>query len=461
MDLSHSNSAREQALAFWYGRINYEQHAPAPSDLKLDRMRALLRLLGDPHRSLRIVHVAGSKGKGSTSAMLEAILRRAGYRTGLFTSPHLVRVEERFEVDGTPIDLDELTVLLQDIRNAVAGAGPSGMQGLTFFEIATAVGFLYFVRRRVEAAVIEVGLGGRYDSTNVCLPAVSLITSISFDHTRLLGDRLASIAGEKAGIVKPGRPVISGATAPEARQVIARVCQERRSPLRELGKDYHYRYQPGWIGPTTARGSEEREPPPAKRNSQVQVVTPRRTWPFLELGLLGEHQAANAAGVIACVEELREQGWHISDAAVAAGLANVQWPARMEVIAESPLVILDCAHNVASAQAVVDTLQASFGQRRRWLVFAGSNDKDLPGMLAVLAPHFNHAFLTQYQDNPRGVPTETLAQVLGRVSRLPFITYATPLQAWQAASKAASRDDLICITGSVFLAGELRPILKA
>src|SRR6266849_5960228 len=210
--------AYEDALAFWYGRVNFEQLTPEASDLKLDRMRALLGLLGDPHDRLRIVHVAGSKGKGSTSAMLAAILRHANYRTGLFTSPHLCHVEERIQVDGRSISREELSVLIEEIRNRVV-TGPHSLDGLTFFEIATAVGFLHFVRRRVETAVIEVGLGGRFDSTNVCKPAVSLISSISVDHTRQLGHRLASIAFEKAGIVKPGRPTISGATAPEPREV--------------------------------------------------------------------------------------------------------------------------------------------------------------------------------------------------------------------------------------------------
>jgi dihydrofolate synthase/folylpolyglutamate synthase len=210
----------EQALAFWYGCINYEQRTPRPGDLQLDRMRGLLRLLGDPHERLRVVHVAGSKGKGSTAAMLAAVLGRAGYRTGLFTSPHLCRVEERIQVDGRPISPPELTALLGEVREAVAAA--RGAVEPTFFEVATALGFLHFRRRRVDAAVLEVGLGGRLDSTNVCRPAVAVITSISHDHTQQLGDRLASIAREKAGIIKPGRPVVSGATAPEARAVSRR-----------------------------------------------------------------------------------------------------------------------------------------------------------------------------------------------------------------------------------------------
>src|SRR5437879_7336671 len=225
----------EEALAFWFGRINYEQRLPGPTDLKLDRMRTLLALLGDPQEKLRIVHVAGSKGKGSTSAMLESILRQAGYRTGLFTSPHLCRVEERIQVNGIPIQPLELASLMEEIRVAIAkmeegdpDSSGSG-QAVTFFEVATALGFLCFARREIDVAIVEVGLGGRFDSTNVCNPLVAVITSISFDHTQQLGNRLASIAMEKAGIVKSGRPTISGVIASEAQKVIESTCAERKS----------------------------------------------------------------------------------------------------------------------------------------------------------------------------------------------------------------------------------------
>jgi dihydrofolate synthase/folylpolyglutamate synthase len=437
----------DEARAWWYGLINFEQRTPAADDLKLDHMRTLLARLGDPHRRLRIVHVAGSKGKGSTSAMLASIFREAGYRTGLFTSPHLCRVEERFQVDGQPITMAELTALLDEVRRAVEMESRNSGVPFTFFEVATAVGFLHFVRRRVEAAVLEVGLGGRLDSTNVCRPIVALITSISFDHTGLLGDRLASIAREKAGIIKPGRPVLSGATVPEARAVIERISRERRAPLRQLDVDFHYTYTPGRVqAKQTLR-------------SRVAVATDRRRWPEFELNLLGDHQAANAAVAIACIEQLQAEGWHLPDAAVAAGLAEVSWPARLEVVGRKPLVVLDCAHNVASAVALVRTLQSSFAPARRLLVFAGSGDKDLAGMFRVLAPHFCHAFLTRYTDNPRSVAPEKLADLLRAGGELPATVCPTPAEAYRAARAAAGPNDLICIAGSVFLAGELRPML--
>jgi dihydrofolate synthase/folylpolyglutamate synthase len=434
----------QQALTWWYGAVNYEVRTPVPDDLRLDRMRTLLHRLGDPHQRLRVLHVAGSKGKGSTSAMLATVLRHAGYRTGLFTSPHLCRVEERIQVDGEPINREELTALLEDVRTAV---DTEPALAPTFFEIATAVGFLHFQRRRVEAAVVEVGLGGRFDSTNVCRPAVAFITSISFDHTQLLGNRLATIAMEKAGIIKPGVPTISGVVVPEARAVIERTCTTRGSPLRQLGVDFWYRYEPGEV--TTD----------SLRRPRVEISTWQRTWPRLDLGLLGEHQAANAAVALQGIEVLQSTGYCISDSAVCTGLAGVEWPARLEVIARRPLVVLDCAHNVASAVALAETLRESFPARRRLLVFAGSSDKDLAGMLAVLAPHFAHAYLTRYGNNPRSVPPETLATLLPVDAALSVTLCSTAAEAWRAAQSAASPDDLICVTGSVFLAGELRPLL--
>ena len=315
----------------------------------------------------------------------------------------------------------------------------------TFFEVATVLGFLHFVRRRVEAAVVEVGLGGRLDSTNICQPLVSILTSISYDHTNLLGDRLASIAAEKAGIVKPGRPVVSGATVAEARTVIERTCRERRAPLRQLGVDFHYDYSPGRVTATTTQPS------------RLRVTTTRRRWPEFELNLLGDHQAANAAVAIACIEDLRDEGWHVPEAAVAAGLATVRWPGAWKSWLGG-LWSSSIAHNVASAQALVDTLTASFPPARRLLIFAGSGDKDLAGMFRVLSPHFGHAFLTRYTNNPRSVPPERLADLLRATGNLPFTICPTPKDAYEAARADAAEDDLICITGSVFLAGELHPL---
>lgn len=442
--------SRSDALDWWFAQANYEQRTPTPDDLKLERMRLLLARLGDPHLAQSVVHVAGSKGKGTTSALLATILDRAGYRVGLFTSPHLTHLEERFQVSGQPIRTDELQQLAEEIRSVVRDTPHFLSSSPTFFEIATAIGFLHFLRNQVDVTVLEVGLGGRLDSTNVCSPALSVITSISYDHTHLLGTELSQIAREKAGIVKPGVPVVSGVLAPEARRVIEEVCQERAARLVQLDRDIRFTFRPGRVTWTNTVPS------------QVDVATTERRWSDLELNLLGEHQGANAAVAIGCIEELRLAGWKISEEAVRRGMAEVQWPARVEVFRRSPLIVLDCAHNVASAEALVRTLDQSFPtEGRRLLVFAGSMDKDLRGMFRVLAPRFDVAFVTRFLSNARSVPPEQLASFWSESSQNPVTTCISPQQALENAIREAQPDDLICITGSVFLAGEVRPFLIA
>ncbi len=444
----------QEALDFWYDRVNYERGLPEdPRELKLDRMRTLLDRLGRPDQRLRIVHVAGSKGKGSTAAMLAAIFRRAGYHTGLFTSLHLCRVEERCQIDGRCLPADELTALMRELEPVVSRMEVGDGTPPTFFELVTALGFLHFARRRVELAVVEVGLGGRFDSTNVCTPLVSVITSISLDHTQQLGPTVAAIAREKAGIIKPGRPVVSGATMPAARAVIADVARSAGAPLHQLGVDFHYRYRPGRV---TRQAIEP---------GRVTVFTPRQKWGDLgdlgelKLSLLGEHQAANAAVAVATVEQLQGSGLHIADQAVRQGLSQTDWPARLEVVGRAPWIVLDCAHNVASVHALVDTLAASFPPGRRLLVFACSRDKDLAGMLRVLAADFERAWFTRYTSSPRGAAAEELAAIWSQVGGRAAEVCPTPHDALTAARQAAGADDLIAISGSVFLAGELRPAL--
>lgn len=443
----------DEAMRWWFSRVNYELQTPEPNDLKLDRMRLFLDRLGNPHERLRFVHIAGSKGKGSTSAMLAAILQSEGWRVGLFTSPHLQHVEERIQVDGVPIAPVELTELMAELQAAAAaplpGTSMSLDHGLTFFEIVTALGFLHFARRGVDAAVLEVGLGGRFDSTNVCRPLVSIVTSISYDHTQQLGNTLASIAFEKAGIIKPGRPVISGVVHPEARTVIRRVAEERQARLYERDVDFRFEHEPAVIN-----GGQERWP-------RVRVETWRGAGPWRELRLVGEHQAANAALAVAAVDVLRDQGLHISDRAVAEGLAQVRWPARLEIVGRRPLILLDCAHNVASAQALARALVESFPLQeggRRLLIFAGSKDKDLAGMLLELAPNVDRVFLTRFA-SPRCMPPEQLEDMLPEKLRRSATLCANAATALNDARGAARPEDVIVAAGSVFLAGELRSLV--
>jgi dihydrofolate synthase/folylpolyglutamate synthase len=336
----------EEAIDFWYGRIDYERRQPRPGDLKLDRMRTLLAGLGDPHRRVRCVHVAGTKGKGSTCAILASVLRAAGYRIGLFTSPHLTHVSERIQIDGVTISPDELAAHMSRVAAVVRDMDAAGDPTLspTFFEIITALGFLQFAQRQVDIAVLEVGLGGRFDSTNVCEPLVSIITNVSYDHVSILGPSLAEIAYQKAGIIKPNVPVVTTADDQEVVGVIERVAAEVGATVSRVGRDFDWHRD----------ADSPFDTPP------VRVRTTCRDFNVIPLGLFGHHQGGNAAAVVAAVSELTSAGFRINGQAMSAGMRDVVWPARMELISRRPVVVVDCAHNVASIRALVQTLSSSF-----------------------------------------------------------------------------------------------------
>lgn len=439
--------------------------------LKLDRMRQLLTRLGNPDAGLPIVHVAGTKGKGSTSALVSSILHAAGYEVGLFSSPHLERIEERFAINGQPCSADELVSLVDQLKPVVKAMDEEATRtedselSPTYFELTTAIALMYFAQRRVDAAVLEVGLGGRLDSTNVCQPAVTIITSISFDHTKQLGNTLAKIAGEKAGIIKPGVPVLCGPLQDEPRQVITDIAKQHGCRMFEAGRDFRHNYHP----PTEL----DRQATVGRLDFTGKFVDEKVELTDLPLKLLGEHQAANAALAVSTCIELRRQGWSISTDAIRLGLAELALPARIEVLGLQPTVVLDVAHNVASAEALVDVLSTSFAADERILVLATSKDKDVPGIVRVLLPHFDRILATEYQNNPRAVPCEQLCEIIAEETKdeeslgsLPQVeAYANALDAWnraqQLANQAKEKQPLICVTGSFFIAAELRPILTA
>ena len=468
MSPSANSSNHDAALAFLYERVDYERaHMPDRGrGLTLARMRELLSRLGDPQDALRIIHVAGTKGKGSTASMIASVLQAAGMRTGLYTSPHLECVEERIAIDGARCSESEFATLVEHVRAAVEqldrAAQQHGEAGPTFFEITTAMMFVHFAQRGVDAAVLEVGLGGRLDSTNVCRPLVSVITSISFDHMRQLGNTLAEIASEKAGIIKFGVPVVSGVLDDEPRRVIEAVAREHGSRLFAMGETFEFEY----LGPV----APPPESPPAlcSRFAYHECVDGERfSLADVLVGLPGAHQAHNGAVALATLRRLEKIGWHIPEPALRRGLASAHCPARVELLAERPAIVLDVAHNVASVEALLRVLDERFGGRPRVLIFGVSRDKDVEGMLRRLVPRFETILLTPFVENPRSMPPEELAAIIERLPRVEGAPAARPIicqnprQAWDAARRQMTSEHLVCVTGSFFLAAEMRPILLA
>jgi len=454
----------DAALAFLFGRINYEHVQPAayqPRYYKLARMRELLRRLGDPHLAAPAVHLAGTKGKGSTATMIAAALTEAGYRTGLYTSPHLHRIEERMAVDGASCGQQEFVQLIDTIRpvieqmdNQVSAQG--GSLAPTYFEITTALAMLHFQRSNAGAVVLETGLGGRLDSTNVVTPAVSVITSISYDHTHLLGDTLAEIAREKAGIIKPGVPVVSGVVEQEPASVIAETARERGAPLMLRGRDFDFNA----VECSSASGPL---PPPVTIDFRMKTSHCDAALTGVKTQLRGAEQGANAACALAAMQILRTQGWQLPPATVKCALAKATCPARIEVLQTAPVVIVDVAHNVASVRSLTPVIDGLRCQGRRTLVFATSNDKDPAGMLRELAPRFHRILVTRFLNNPRSTPPATLAALAQQHARPDAMveTVAEPQHAATMLRSGVAAEDAIVIAGSFFIAAEMRAILQA
>jgi dihydrofolate synthase/folylpolyglutamate synthase len=466
---SESLTAHDRASEFLLGRINYERITELPygqRHMKLDRMRELLNLLGNPDAGLPIVHVAGTKGKGSTSAMVAGILHAAGYVTGLFSSPHLDRIEERFVVNGKPCKSEELVALVEQLRPVVEQmdreAESEGGLGPTYFELTTAIALMLFAQRQVDIAVLEVGLGGRLDSTNVCLPAVTVISSISLDHTKQLGDTVEAIAAEKAGIIKPGVPVLCGPLEPGPRAVIAEIARQHGSRMLEAGRDFQYAYHPPkQFGSVHRLGRLDFSGDLGSEDAELNDIP---------LRMLGEHQAENAALAIAISARLRKQGWSITSDAIRDTFSRLVLPGRIELVKRQPAVLIDVAHNVAAAEALVKVLNTSFNCSQRILILAATKEKDVPGIVRVLVPHFQKIIVTEYQINPRAVPLEQLGTIVRTELtslNLPtdnVVECGQPLEAWRLADQLASpspQDSLVCVTGSFFIAAELRPVLRA
>ena len=405
--------------------------------LGLDNIRTLRDALGRPDRRFRSIIVAGTNGKGSVAAMVDAALRAAGYAAGRFTSPHLVALEERFAVGGRPIERETLDAEAGRLRAAVREATDDGRLSAppTFFEATTAVALSWFARRKVEAAVLEVGMGGRFDATNVVTPAAAAIPSIDFDHQRFLGATLAEIAREKAGVIKPGALVVIGETKPEAADVLRRACRERGCRLVEAMRDVETRaaLRDGW--------------------TTVVMTTPRRRYGPVRLGLRGRHQARNAAVAVRLLEELEHCGLPVSRDAVLESLAGTRWPGRLDVrrVDDRRSIVLDAAHN-AAAMAAFSEYVAETWPGGVPLVFAALRDKDVGDMARALGPSATEIICPPLASRRALPPDETIAKI--RKARPDLKVVAAPSSA-AAIETAWSRSDVIGAAGSTCLVGEV------
>jgi dihydrofolate synthase/folylpolyglutamate synthase len=427
-----------QAVDFIFGHTNYEMvprvpHSQETYDLR--RLFEVLDRLGNPHLKARSLHITGTNGKGSTSAMLASVLTISGYKTGLYTSPHLLTMRERFMLDGQMISESEVAGLTSHIRPEIEAVNASATYGrLTVFEILTLLCFVWFAQKNCEWQVMEVGMGGRFDATNVIKPEVCFLTAISYDHMEVLGDTLTKIATEKCGIIKPGCVVVSHPQPAEASQVIEQTCQAKSAKLILVGKDI------------------VRRPISHDLKHQEIEIEGRLAKYRVSIPLLGEYQLDNAAAAVAGLEVLAERGVKISREDIVRGLARVNFPGRLQIVQRKPLIVVDGGHNPAAAHNLTQALDHYFKPEKAFLVIGMSNDKDLAGIVGELAPNFNLVLATSAQ-NPRSTPAEAIAAEFSKYGVQTRTSESVP-KAIQAARNLAGPRDLICITGSLFVVGE-------
>ena len=444
----------QSALDFLYSFIDYSlkrNFHNAEEKFNLDRMHEFMSYLDNPQDDYRIIHVAGTKGKGSVSALCESILRAGGFVTGLYTSPHMVEFRERIRVNGAEIPEDTLVQMVETIKPVTIK-----IPEITTFELTTALAFLYFSQKEVEYAVIEVGLGGRLDATNIVDPILSIITSISYDHVQILGNTLSEIAGEKGGIIKPGKPVVISPQIEEARVKLAHIARERNSPLIQVGRDVLFTAESHNLSGQTflVWTPEEEDFPDRSDESTEPSEGPQiRFW----IPLLGTHQVENAATAFAALKTLEKSGLSLSLKSYREGFENVFWPGRMEIINPDPLVVIDSAHNRHSAFRLCQAMEDYFPELPICLVFGASEGKDIEGMFQELLPRVKSVITTQ-SIHPRAMDAENLAEIIQNYGRSAKVI--TPIEsAFKQVLIEVDQEDVILITGSVFVAAAAREII--
>ena len=408
----------------------------------LSNSSQLMALMGDPHLRFRSVHIAGTNGKGSTAAFLAAMLQAAGYRVGLYTSPHLVSFTERIRINNIPVTEDRVIDLAERVRTRYGGrlSSEGGALTPTFFEVTTAMAFTCFAEERVDVAVVEAGMGGRLDSTNVITPMVSVITNVDVEHTEFLGDTIEKIAGEKAGIIKPGVPVVTGAVQPEAIAVIERKAAASGSAVFRMPKDF------------------SAEPLSAGPDQVFDYQGMGSRLPGLRIAMIGRHQMGNACLALAAAACVGRAGMAVADEAIRKGLATATWEGRLERVAERPDIYLDGAHNPASAQVLADAVRdLRKGYRHLVLVIGILMDKDCQGIISRLAPLADRIIVTRPNYSRALSPGSLAAEI--SVFHLAVDSAETVAEAINQARQAAAEDDLILITGSLYTVGDARAAL--
>jgi dihydrofolate synthase/folylpolyglutamate synthase len=433
----------QDALDYIYSFVDYSlthMQNLKPENFDLGRMAAFASALGDPHNQYKSIHVAGSKGKGSVTALCAAALQAAGYQTGMNISPHLIDFTERILINGQYISQAEVISLVEQVKPDVAG-----IPRLTTFEIITGMAFLHFAQRAAEVAVVEVGMGGRLDATNILTPQVSAITSLSLEHTYVLGSTLAEIAGEKGGIIKPGVPVVVAPQEEEARRVLERLAAERNAPCIQVGRDYQYELLAHSIDGQTLRIWAAGEAP--------------ENGTLLQLGLLGAHQAENAAVAYAALQTANHNGLPISTAAIQSGFAQAQWQGRLQILNRDPLLVVDGAHNVEAVQVLHRALEDYFSDKPVVLVVGFSEDKDIKGMLRELLPRVESLIATQAMHPRAMAPEKILAQAesLG----VPITLAPRMEEALETALRRVPPGGMILVCGSLFAVGAAIAVWQA
>jgi dihydrofolate synthase/folylpolyglutamate synthase len=448
----------KEALSYLYSLSDFERSGiyTRNREENLSREARLLEVLGNPQSSYSCTLIAGTKGKGSTAAMIERVLREAGWRTGLYTQPDLHTFRERIRVSGRLISEEEFAELLPEVHAAVEEIErePESVPYNTY-QVATAVMFLYFARQHVEHAVLEVGLGGRLDATNISQPLVSVITSISYDHMQVLGNTLREIATEKAGIIKPNGAVVTSAQAPEALLAIAAACHKQHADLVRAGSlendPAQAEVEAGQLPAPGYRYQLEQRSP---EKQHFTIWTPERTYSGLEIPLAGQHQLENATAALATLDILRKKGISWDEKGLRNGLRLVHWPARLEVVGHNPTIVVDGAHNADSMQKLMQALYASFSLHRLIVVLSVNRDKDLPGIVKALSG-VDTVVLTRMK-NPRGATLEEMQTIFAvEAPNVSIYTADDSNSAMDLALDLAESSDLICATGSLYVAAEV------